>query len=173
MAEVVLTKRQPIVLTDSERQLFFRVMFGAIDGLDESSRRAWRLFWRQLFAAEPSEVFSIRTWFPRDGQFHKRHMLLEHAVYHAQERIPTFEGFRNWLKVGAGHCDWVPGPRGRMRPVPRSIAYSALDEHGMREFHAASVAFLRTAGAQKYLWPHLKPARREEMIETILAEFEE
>jgi hypothetical protein len=122
---------------------------------------------------EIGEVFSVETWFPRRGPFHRRHMAMEQAVFQAQERISEFESFRTWTKIGAGFVDWLPGPGGGgVIPIPRSISYRALDEEGMREFHEACLRFWRGERAQKVLWPHLTPDRRAEMMETVLGGFE-
>ncbi|PJI54098.1 hypothetical protein CTI14_19645, partial [Methylobacterium radiotolerans] len=38
-------------------------------------------------------------------------------------------------------------------PVPRSISYAKLEQADMEQFHDDAVAFLRTAHAQKTMWP--------------------
>jgi hypothetical protein len=48
-----------------------------------------------------------------------------------------------------------------------------MEEHEMREFHEAAIAFLRTEYAQKTLWKHLSVVQRSEMLETILKGFSE
>ena len=40
----------------------------------------------------------------------------------------------------------------------------------VQKVHEAMVEFLRTPHAQRYLWPHLKPDKRAEMLETVLRE---
>lgn len=73
--------------------------------------------------------------------------------------------------VGAGFVDWIPGPKGAVMPIPKSIAYRKLDEEGMRTFHDSCVDFLRGPYAPKVLWPHLNPADGAEMMETLMGEF--
>ena len=90
------------------------------------------------------------------------------AVFEAQEKFEHFEQFRNWTKVGAGFCDWLPGGRGGVIPVPRSIAFHKLEDFEMRAVHDDIVAFLRSPHAGKCLWKHLSLVDRMEMIETIL-----
>lgn len=173
MSEVLLSKQIPLALTEPERAVMRRVLFESVDGLDERSKKGWRRFWRMIVDAEPGEVFSVETWFPRRGPFHRRHMAMEQAVFQAQERISEFESFRTWTKIGAGFVDWLPGPGGGgVIPIPHSISYRALDEEGMREFHEACLRFWRGERAQKVLWPHLTPDRRAEMMETVLGGFE-
>lgn len=173
MSEVLLSKQMPLSLTEPERMVMRRVLFESVDGLDERSKKGWRRFWNMIVKAEPGEVFSVQTWFPRIGVFHRRHMLMEQRVFQAQERIESFDRFRTWAKIGMGFCDWLPGPAGGgVIPVPKSIAYRNLDEEGMREFHESWLAFLRTERAQRVLWPHLSPHLRSEMLETVIGEFE-
>lgn len=95
-------------------------------------------------------------------------MTMESRVFEEQERFDNFKQFRDWLKIGAGHCDLAPGPKGGVVPLPKSIAYSELEQQEMEEFHSAAVAFLRTRPAAKALWPNLPESQREEAIERIL-----
>jgi hypothetical protein len=122
---------------------------------------------------EPGEMVDIKTHKARSGPFHRRHMLIETRVFEAQEKFTEFEQFRNWLKVGAGFCDWCVGPKGGVIPVPKSIAFDKLEEDEMREVHESMVAFLREAHAIKVLWPKLPASQRELSIEALLTEFNE
>lgn len=172
MAEITLVRQVPTAIPDADREAARRVLFGAIDGLGEMGKKRWRRFVNGLFNLEPGEMVEIVTHKARSGRFHRRHMALEQRVFEAQERISDFEQFRLWLKLGAGHVDWMPGPKGGVFPVPRSIAYSALEEGEMREFHEAAVAFLRTEHAQRYLWPALPTLAADAALEGVLREFE-
>lgn len=150
-----------------------RVLFGMIDGLGEHGKRQWRRFMGSLLRLEPGEMVEIQTHKPREGWFHRKHMALEQRVFEAQERFQDFTQFRTWCKVGSGFVDWLPGPKGGVIPVPKSIAYSELEEGEMREFHDAFVAFLRMEHAGRTLWPHLSTTQRIEAIEGLLRPFEE
>lgn len=174
MPEIVIVRQEDMQVTEADKDATRRVVFGTVDGLGEINRKRWRRFWATLMRMEPGEMATIRTHKARSGPFHRRHMAMEQAVFEAQERFTDFErGFRDWLKVGAGHCTWFPGPRGAVFPVPKSISYAEMEEGEMRDFHESAVAFLRTEHAGKTLWPHLKPLQRTEMIETILGGFGE
>lgn len=174
MTQILLTKQEPLALSDPEAEVMRKVLFRIVNGLGEQNESRWRRFWNWIKRAEPGEVFSIETWTPRSGPFHRRHMKLESAVFAAQERIEEFEAFRTWTKIGAGFVDWLPGPLGGgVIPVPKSISYTKLDEVGMREFHEACIRFWRGDRAQRVLWPHLSGAQRAEMIELILGGFGE
>lgn len=173
MSEIVLVRQHDIEIPQADRDTARRVLFGAVDGLGELHQKRWRRFVSMLFRLEPGEMATLKTHKARSGPFHRRHMKLEQVVFAAQERFDNFDrGFRDWLKVGAGHCDWHPGPKGGVFPVPKSTSYAEMEEGEMREFHDSAVAFLRTEHAGKTLWRHLPPMRRVEMIESILAGFE-
>lgn len=174
MAEIVLVRQQDSAIAESDKEAARRVMFGALDGLGEQNRKRWRNFLGMLFRLEPGEIATIKTHKARSGPFHRRHMLMETRVFEAQEKFEDFDrGFRDWLKVGSGHCTWHPGPKGGVFPVPNSTSYANMEEGEMREFHEKAIAFLRSDHALKTLWRHLSPAQRVDMIEGILGEFRE
>lgn len=171
MSELTIVKQLPLDLTEQESAVMRKVLFECMGGLGEQDKSAWNRFWNGIRKAEVGEVFSISTWFSRHGKFHRLHMKMESSVFDAQERIDTFEQFRIWLKIGAGFVSWLPGPRGGIVPIPKSISYKAADEAEFQQFHVDAIRFLRTAHAQKTLWPHLDAAQRSEMMETILEGF--
>jgi hypothetical protein len=172
MTEIVLAKRTDTAPTKEQAEVLRAYLFDVIDGLSESDQASWRRFWNWIIKSGSGEIFSIQTWTPRNGKFHRLHMLTESRVFKGQERIKSFDQFRSWLKIGAGFVDWMAGPKGGVVPVPRSLSYSKADEDVMRQFHVDALAFLRTSHAQRYLWPHLPADKAEEMIETILARLE-
>lgn len=173
MAEIVLV-RNAQAITDDDAQAARRVLFGAIDGLGPRNQSSWRRWWNWwLKKAEPGECAEIVTHRERLGWYHRKHMALESTVFQHQERFESFEQFRAWLKVGAGFCDWVPGPKGAIIPVPRSISYASIGQDDMERVHGDIVEFLRTEHAQKVLWPHLAPLVRDTMLNSILSEFNE
>ncbi len=172
MSEITLAKRTDAELTQQQKDVLRLALFEMIDGLSESDQKSWRRFWNWILKAGSGEIFSIETWTPRVGWFHRKHMAMESKVFKAQERIKNFEQFRCWLKIGAGFVDWMAGPKGGVVPVPRSISYKKCDEDTMRNFHDDAVAFLRTEHAQKYLWPHLSPFMAEQTMEAVLGGFE-
>lgn len=173
MADITLVRQHDVQVTDQELAVARRVMFSYVDGLGERGKKQWRRFWNGLLRLEPGEMVDIKTHKARSGPFHRRHMVIETALFEAQERFEHFEQFRNWLKVGSGFCDWVPGGKGAVMPVPRSIAFDKLEEDEMRQVHADMVAFVRTDYACKTLWKHLSDTQRIEKIEGLLAEFGE
>jgi hypothetical protein len=174
VTEIVLVRQSAEPIPQADREAARRVLFDNIDGLSDAHKASWRRIWNWfLQRAEPGEMLEIRTNRPRSGPFHRRHMALEQRVFQGQDKFLHFEQFRLWLKVGAGHVDWLPCPKGGVIPVPKSISYSAMDEDEMAAFHADVVAFLRTEHAGRTMWRHLDERRRIDAIETILGEFNE
>lgn len=169
----MLAKMSDAKLTQEQRQLMRAVLFEMVDGISEADKKTWRRFWNWIMKPGSGEIFSIETWTPRNGRFHRLHMKIETSVFKSQERIHSFEQFRTWLKIGAGFVDWMAGPKGGVVPVPRSISYKKCDEDTMRQFHEDAIAFLRTEHAQRYLWPHLPADKAEAMVEGVLVRFAE
>lgn len=173
MTDITLVKQVSDSISQADAETARRVLFGIVDGLGERGRKQWRRFFNGLMRLEPGEMVEIKTHKARSGPFHRRHMVIETAVFQAQEKFEHFEQFRNWLKVGAGFCDWIPGPKGAVIPVPRSIAFDKLEDDDMRQVHEDMVAFLRTDHAGRTLWKHLDQGRRIEVIEGLLGDFGE
>jgi hypothetical protein len=146
--------------------------YGKLDGFTEKDKRAYALFRKAILELEPGELFTLETWFPREGWRHRKHFAMLAAVYDAQETFQDSEQLRMWLQVGAGHCDFVPGPDGQMVAIPKSIKFSAIDDADFADHHEKVKAFLRSERARRYLWPHLDDAQTHETVEILLGEFE-
>lgn len=173
MAEITLVRQDAAQIPEQDADAARRVLFGMVDGLGEQGRKSWRRFINRLFKLEPGELVEIKTHQERIGWYHRKHMALEQRIFESQERISDFDQFRTWLKVGSGFVDWLPGPKGGVIPVPRSISYSKLEQGEMEQVHDKIVEFLRSEHASAYLWKHLSPTARIEMVEGILSNFGE
>jgi hypothetical protein len=148
-------------------------LFGVIDGFNRDDKRAWRRIWKRIKDMEAGEMLVIDIRMPRSGPFHRRHMKIEQSVFDSQERFQNFKAFRDWVKIGAGHCEWVPGPKGAVVPIPNSISYASMDDNDFRVFHENMIQFLRGDHAANVLWPHLKGDRAADMMDAILQELSE
>lgn len=170
-SSILITKRASLAaMPEAQRATVRHVLLDAVGGLDGTHDKRWRRWVNRLLRAEPGEVFELASVVARSGQFHRRHMALEQRLLDHQERFTNLNSLRDWTKTGAGWVDWEPGARGGIVAVPRSIAYEQCSDDEMREVHEATVAFLHTAHAQRYLWPHLDARGRESMLESVLAE---
>lgn len=172
MAEIVLVRSQAPSLTEEEKAIARRVVFGFVDGLGEHGQRQWRRLWNRLLRLEVGELVAIQAMQPRSGPFHRRHMLIEQKVFDAQERFDQFDQFRYWVKVGAGWVTWAAGPAGGVVPIPRSTSYAAADQEEFQQFHDQVMRFFRGPHAAPYLWPGA-PERAHQLMDTILGEFNE
>lgn len=170
--EIVLVKQTDERLSEADGAVVRKFLFGHLSGATDKDTKAWYRFCRALNESGSGEYFSITIQRKRSGKFHRMHMALISKVFKVQERVDDFEAFRLWLKVGSGFVVWMPGPKGGVFPVPRSINFNTCSEEDMREFHEGVLAFLQSAHAQKYLWPDADPAAAAAGVDAILAQFE-
>ena len=140
--------------------------------MGEKDKKAYAAFKKRVEALVPGEIYTIEAWFDRNPKLHGLHFAFLSAVYDSQEQFATLDQLRAWLQVGAGHCDFVPGPKGRAVAIPKSIAWHRLDDQDFTDHHEKMKNFLRTQHARQFLWPHLSEAEQETMVDTILSQFE-
>ena len=172
MARLTLLRTDQTPPDETQRELLRRFLFGFVDGFSKDDKSAWRKFWNRVMGMEPGEIANVEMVFPRSGPFHRRHFAMVNAVFDVQERFESPEQFVNWLKIGAGHIDWVPGAKGGIVPLPKSISYAKADQAQFEQYHRAVVAFLRGEHAAKFLWRHLGD-QADEMMNSILEGFDE
>lgn len=146
---------------------------GKLRGFTDKDQRAYARFKGLIDELEVGELFTLETWFPRNGKLHRLHFAMLAVIFDAQEQYADPEQLRFWLQVGAGHCTYAPGPEGRMVAIPKSISYSSIDDAEFQVHHEAVKAFLRTERARRFLWPHLGDEQTYDTVETLLRDFEE
>lgn len=172
MTQTLIMRDHRVSLTEAEKAIGKKVLTEVLRGIDDQHTKRWLKVVNTWFGLEEGEITTVDTRHPRSGPFHRFHMAMEQAVFNAQERFTAFEQFRNWLKIGAGHVEWVRGPTGGVVPLPKSISYADLEEVEMREVHAAMLEFLGGVHAAPYLWKHLDPEEAGGMMKSILDGFE-
>jgi len=145
---------------------------GKLNGLGKKDRIAWARFVKIMKELEPGELFQVRFWFPRESWRHRKHFAMLAQVFDAQEQFDDPDKLRKWLEIGAGYCELLPGPHGKMVEVSKSIAYDKLDDAEFAEHHEAVKGFLRSEHSRRFLWPHMGETQSFDMIDTLLAEFE-
>ena len=172
MSKVTLIRTADAFPAESILEHVRRFLFGLFDGWNASDKRGWRKIWKRLAELEPGEFAVIEFVIPRSSPYHRRHMAIEAAVFDAQERFDDFDMFRDWLKIGASWVVWVPGAKGGIVPLPKSISYAKADQALFEQYHGQVMAFLRGQHAAPYLWRHLGDGSHE-MINQILDGFNE
>lgn len=174
MPSITLVKHDMPDFTEEEKAVIRRFLFGFVDGLGELNRRMWRRLWHMILnRLEVGEVMTVTTHKARSLPFHNRSMKLINEFFDTQEKFDSQEVFLSWLKIGAGWVNLVPGPDGALCALPRSISFSEAEDGEFREFFTAALVFMRTEHFSGFLWPHLTPDAREEMVEVILERFNE
>lgn len=144
--------------------VIFKDDTGQLEGFGEKGRRAWLKFRKLVADLEPGEMLQFGYRLPRSPKHHRYFFARLGELFALQERFEDEGHLLEWLKVGAGHVDFVPGRDGQIVAMPRSIAWANLDEQGFIEFTRAMNDFLWTPHAQEFLWPALTPVKRSEML---------
>lgn len=144
---------------------------GKLEGLTPADGRAYARFKKKLGLLRPGDTISFEHRFPRSPKFHRLHFAMLGALFDNQEQFEHPDDFRKWVEVGAGHCKFVPGPKGRLVALPMSIAYDSLDDAEFYEHHVKVTAFLRSLGATRFLWPDVPDADAAAAVDAILSEF--
>lgn len=149
----------------------FKDESGKLAGFGDKGSRAWSRFRAMLDRLQVGETLAFQWWEPRAPGFHKLFFAKLNALFDRQEQFDDVDRLRAWLTVGAGECDFVPGPKGRMVALPRSIAWHKLDETEFAELARRIDDFLWSEAAHRFLWPHLTPQLAYETVEQLQLEF--
>ena len=145
---------------------------GKLVGFGEKDKKAYAAFQRRIKELEPGEIYRLTVWFPRNQKLHGLHFVMISAVFEQQEQFDDADKLREWLYVGAGFCDFLPGPSGRMVAIAKSVAWDKTDDQDFSEVHGKVIDFLRTPHATRFLWPHLSDPEQAEMADSILSQFQ-
>lgn len=138
---------------------------GRLRGLtpkDEKRRTKMRIELDALEVGEAVRVGGIKR--PRSPRHFGFFFSKIQELVDRQERFPDVERILDWLLVGAGHCDLVPGFGGQLVALPRSISWEQCDEQTFIEVHRGIDEFMWEDYAQELLWPHLSEAARHENV---------
>ena len=133
---------------------------GKLAGFGEKGRRAWLKFLKRVKELEVGETLSFEYKLPRSPVHHSYFFLKLTGLFERQERFADLDRLLDWLKVGAGHVDLLPGRDGMMVAIPRSIAWHKLEEQEFIEVVRAINDFVWTEYAQAALWSHLSSDQR-------------
>lgn len=145
---------------------------GKLDGLGVKGQRAWQKFRRVIAELVIGETLHFEYRLPRSRPHHGFFFASLVELFDRQEQFTDQDRLLDWLKVGAGFADLMPGHDGVPVAIPRSIAWHRLEEQEFIEFHRAVRDFLWTDYAQAFLWPHLDEEKRHLCVESWVAECE-
>lgn len=145
---------------------------GRMVGLGEKGRRAMAKFEKRVAELEVGEMLKFSYALPRSPQHHKFFFVKLTGLLERQEQFVTLEQLLEWLKVGSGHVDFMPGARGELIAMPKSIAWHNLEEQEFIEVHREINDFLWTPHAMAYLWPHLSHEHQYQCIDHWHRDFE-
>ena len=155
MAEIVVTKADD----------------GKLHGVTDADERRLARFRGHVDGMAPGDTAKFSFKIPRSPGFHRRHFKILSEVFKAQEQFQDAEKMREWLEVGAGFADIVPGPKGKPVAMARSIAWDVLDDADFAEHHAAVIGFLRSTYCTRFLWPQMSDLDADTFINGLLMEF--
>lgn len=144
---------------------------GKLTGMGEKGERAYAKFVKRVRDLSPGDTLHFEWREPRSLPHHKLFFAKVHALFDMQEQFDDADKLRQWLTVGAGYCDFVPGPTGRMVALPQSIAFHKLEEPEFAELHSQVDGFLWTLHARRFLWPMLTDEQSYAMIEQFMERF--
>lgn len=144
---------------------------GKLEGMTEKDRKGWGRFLNKVKSlADSCITFEWRE--PRSGPYHRFCFAAWSKVFDAQERFDDFDEFVCWVKVGGGHCHFIPHAERGLVAIPKSINWASLDEVEFRNVANGMFDFLRSEHARRTMWPHLCEGDSFEMVEIALQGFQ-
>lgn len=133
---------------------------GRLEGFGERGRRAWLKFRKLIAELEIGQTLKFTYKLPRSPRHHRFFFAKLAGLFDRQDQFQEFRPMLEWLKVGAGHVDMLPGRDGIPVAIPQSIAWENLEEQDFIEFHRAMNDFLNEEFAMATLWPNQTDRQR-------------
>ena len=138
-------------------------LFGVLDGFGQEDKKMWRRFWKRLIGAEPGEMVTVETVFPRNPLFHKKMFALLNTGFEAWEPARSryhydgrpieknFDRFREQVLIMAGYYKQVFSLRGdRMEFVADSISFANMDQPEFETLYSAVIDVLLREVCTRY-----------------------
>jgi hypothetical protein len=122
------------------------LLFGALDGLGEDSKKMWRKFWRKVVNLEPGELCQVEMVFSRNPRFHRKYFALLTLGYdawmpcmeHNGQRVEkNFEQFREDVTILAGFYTQTWNIDGAMTVRAKSISFASMDDAEFEQVYSA------------------------------------
>lgn len=95
-------------------------------------------------------IVKCKVTMPRNLEFHRKFFAMIRETFDLQDTFDNIEHWRAVCLTGAGHCDFVPGRNGEMVAIPKSIAFSKLDETEFTVLYDKVIDFI----GRRYLPDH-------------------
>lgn len=143
---------------------------GKLRGAGETSDRQYQKIKQRMALLDVGDTVKAEFKFPRSPGHHRAFFRMLGLIFDRQEQFDNADKLRQWLTVGAGYCDFMPGPTGRMVAIPQSIAYEKMEEAEFSNFHQSVRDFLWTPHARRFLWPHLSEEQQYETLDQLFLE---
>jgi len=144
---------------------------GKLAGMGEKGGRAYSKFLKRVKDLAPGDTLHFEWREPRSLPHHRLFFGKVNALLDIQEQFDDADKLRQWLTVGAGYCDFVPGPTGRMVALPQSIAFHKLEEPEFAELHSQVDGFMWTLHARRFLWPQMSDEQSYAMVDQFMERF--
>lgn len=112
---------------------------------------------------------------PRSGKYHRRFFAMLQSLYDGQEVFRGDDGceaLRYWLELCVGYYQDFVLPSGEIKSVVKSIDYDHLDQEAFEQLVNKIWNFVRSEECRNFLWPHMSDGVSEQMVESLLREFE-
>ena len=84
---------------------------------------------------------------PRNARFHRLYFAMLKAGIDMADVTLNMEQWRALVICGAGHCDFTTSNAGTLVAVPKSIAWSSMDELSFQQLYQDSISYI----CQEYL----------------------
>ena len=130
---------------DAAREL----LFGALDGFGEGSKKGWRSLWRRITRMEPGELVNLEAVIPRNPLFHRKFFALlnvgfdawepgrKHKTYRGRPVEKNFEAFREEVTILAGYYEQTFDIHGRMKLKAKSISFANMEDPEFEQLYSA------------------------------------
>ncbi len=140
---------------------------GKLCGHSDKDQEQFARFQRRVREMQPGETMAFTWKPPRAPQVHRRYFFNLKWLYDNQEAFTDQRIFRKWAEMGAGHCDFVPGPDG-LHSIPKTIEYEAMDDDEFRELFNDVMSFFQSARALATLWPDADPMDAWQAVQNVI-----
>lgn len=130
---------------------------GKLRGVSDMDKRHFRRFQKRCRELAPGDTMAFSYKPPRSPVLHRRYFFILRWIWRNQEVFQDERLFRKWAEMGAGHCDYIPGPDGAPQAIPKTIAYEDVDDDDFKELFTGVMNFIRSSRGVRTLWPHANP----------------